>query len=611
MKQYLLFVFSVLTIIFLSASICNAATFSMENNQFKSIAYISFYKILISAKNSSIISSPSEIRLVKHYTENKNNLTITINPLTLQDINVVKGTIIASYNSSSPGSNVTDNASSTIVQTENGRCESFLDCGDNLICKKNSTGIIGLCCLPDECFSLNGCLSEGRVVLLSDKQFVCSDGILKEKSGILNISSYPEESNLIINDVFAGSTPVSLSLSVGYKKIVLSHYGYSNYSDTVYVGFNNITSLFIELEAVSSTDRINNSLRGCFDGDNGMNVNIKSNVTVHSENGTEIYFDECLSSEVLNERTCTNGATDYVMYTCPFGCRDGKCVYNSSFSQNITGPSNVSNINNTYTNINVSNNSTVSNNTTNTTPVNTNGTLYITSNVNPASVYVNGGYVGTTPLTMSISEGTKQIRVVKQGYVDNDTSIIVYRNEMNGVNANLMLNTTQINTNGTLQVTSNINSASVYISLPGSSGYWSYSGTTPLTISTSEGTKYIKVVKSGYLDNYTQTIVYRNEVSDVNANLMLNTTPINTNGTLQVTSNINSASVYISPLYSGYRIYSGTTPLTISTSEGTKDIKVVKSGYDDYYTSTTVYRNEVSSVYAMLNQTTNTTNSTG
>ncbi len=136
------------------------------------------------------------------------------------------------------------------------------------------------------------------------------------------------------------------------------------------------------------------------------------------------------------------------------------------------------------------------------------GTLKITSDPSEASVYIDGDYEGTTPLTLSLSPGTHSIKLSKSDYEDYTTSVTLNPGESKTISATLTP------TFGYLSVDSSPSGAKVYID-------GSYVGDTPLKdYKLSTGEHEVKVVKDGY-EEFTKTVTINSgEKTSVEAGLI-------------------------------------------------------------------------------------------
>jgi len=244
------------------------------------------------------------------------------------------------------------------------------------------------------------------------------------------------------------------------------------------------------------------------------------------------------------------------------------------------------------------------------------GTLSVTSTPRGAMVYVDGVYKGVTPVTIpGVSSGSHQLKVTKSGYQDYSTAVNIPTGRtasipiMLKVGSSTTIPTTVPTTipttaptqgpsgaTGTLSVTSTPTGAMVYVD-------GVYKGITPVTIpKVSSGSHQLKVTKSGFQDYSTAVNIPAGKTASVPIMLKVGSSttipttvpttvpttaptqaPSGATGTLSVTSTPTGAMVYLDG------IYKGITPVTIpKVSSGSHQLKVTKSGYQDYSTSISV-----------------------
>lgn len=115
------------------------------------------------------------------------------------------------------------------------------------------------------------------------------------------------------------------------------------------------------------------------------------------------------------------------------------------------------------------------------------GTLVVDSTPSGASVYVDGTYRGTTPLTVELQPGQHTINVTLEGYKPYLATVNVPPGETVKITAKLEK---KIAT-GTVWINSQPTGADVYVD-----GTWR--GTTPLTLTLPPGTHTIEIRKEGY-----------------------------------------------------------------------------------------------------------------
>jgi hypothetical protein len=219
----------------------------------------------------------------------------------------------------------------------------------------------------------------------------------------------------------------------------------------------------------------------------------------------------------------------------------------------------------------------------------TTGSLSISTTPSGATVYVDGIYQGTTPLTIpQLAPGSHTVRLTLTGYSDYSVPVTITA----GQNPlNIQLTQSQVpSTTGSLAVSSTPSGASITVDSVAK-------GTTPNTIpDLSAGTHTVKMTKSGYVDFSGTVTVIAGKTQPLNVNLVsgsqpgpspIGSTPTPTpyqpvgGGSIIVTSNPSGANVYLDGLSSG------TTPLTIpNVKPGTHTILLTMQGYSD--TSKTV-----------------------
>ena len=212
------------------------------------------------------------------------------------------------------------------------------------------------------------------------------------------------------------------------------------------------------------------------------------------------------------------------------------------------------------------------------------GSVYVTSIPSQASIYVDGSYYGTTPLTVTLYPGSHQIVLKSPGY--NDYSAGVWVSAGQAQNLPVTLSTA---TQGTVVITS-VPYASVFID-SNTAGTISSSGTLTLT-GINAGNHIFKVTSPGYNSWLNTVYIQASTVNTISAPL----TPIGTNptiapatGGLAIASSPSGAETYVDSLYRG------STPLTVTgLAPGDHLVRVSSSGYVDYTTTTTVISGQTS-----------------
>lgn len=205
--------------------------------------------------------------------------------------------------------------------------------------------------------------------------------------------------------------------------------------------------------------------------------------------------------------------------------------------------------------------------------------LTITSSIPGASVYVDGNYVGTTPVVYQATRGAHQFRVSLEGYKDSYQNINVTGNRVLSFQLQKDDSAPQTKT-FRLTISSNVRDARIYID------GGSMNAQTPAALQVSEGRHEIKLTAPGYQDSV-QNI---NLTGDLVLNFQMKKAV--QEYTLSVTSNVARAKVYVN------NAERGTTPLKISLEEDTYTIEVKATGYNDY--SSTVRLNRDTTINAKL-----------
>jgi len=212
------------------------------------------------------------------------------------------------------------------------------------------------------------------------------------------------------------------------------------------------------------------------------------------------------------------------------------------------------------------------------------GWVYVTSTPTHASVYADGGYYGTTPLTVNLYPGTHQIVVRYTGYNDYSTNLWVTAGQAQNLQATM---TTA--TQGTV-VISSIPGATVFID-SNAAGTIGSSGSLTLT-GVNMGNHLFKLTAPGYNDWMNTVYIQANTVNTISATLTpsgVSPTPVQSSGSLAISSSPSNAQAYVDNLYRG------TTPLTVTDlAAGDHLVRVSEEGYVDYTTTTTVTAGQVS-----------------
>ncbi|QDA31598.1 PEGA domain-containing protein [Thermococcus indicus] len=193
------------------------------------------------------------------------------------------------------------------------------------------------------------------------------------------------------------------------------------------------------------------------------------------------------------------------------------------------------------------------------------GYLTIYSSPSGAEVYLNGTYIGTTPVeNHKLDVGTYEIEIKKESYSQYTQKVTINPGETTTLNVNLN------ELPASLRIESTPSGAEVYIN-------GDYYGTTPIETTLSAGTYTIRITKQDYEDYTTKITLEAGGEKKLTATL----TP--KFGYLTVTSSPSGAEVYVDSNYIG------TTPLEdYKLSTGEHSVVVKKNDYQDYETTVTI-----------------------
>jgi hypothetical protein len=353
-------------------------------------------------------------------------------------------------------------------------------------------------------------------------------------TGSIRITSQPTNSSIYVDSVYKGVTPKTVTgVSVGSHTVNVTRYGYVNYESSVQVSANQTASV----SAVLTPAQLMGQLY----------------IDSYPSNA-QIYIDGDYSGTTPITLTLNQGM--YYLNVTKSGYRgfgDNPYVYAGQTTD-------------VYANL---------------TPIQTTGSISVTSSPTSALIYLDGVYQGTTPRTLTlVTAGTHSIGMNKTGYAYYQKSTYVTAGQTTTVSGTL----TPLPSSGILYVSSTPTSASVYVDNI-------LRGTTPLTLnSVSLGSHFINVTKTGYSMYPASLTVYAGQTATLNAVLQAATT-----GSLSVTSTPTGASVKVD------NQAKGTTPITVSgLSKGLHAVEVTKSGYDTFSMPVNIYAGQTSSISAPL-----------
>lgn len=223
------------------------------------------------------------------------------------------------------------------------------------------------------------------------------------------------------------------------------------------------------------------------------------------------------------------------------------------------------------------------------TPVPVNyGSVYVESSPSGASIYFNGNYRGSAPLTISdVWPGSYTIQAELNGYRTYTTTTSV----SSGTRSNVYCPLTALDSSGSLYILSDPTNTKVILD-------GLERGTTPLTLNKlAAGTHILELDRAAYYDWKSTVDVPAGGTKTVSASL--NPMPVSTTGWVYVSSSPGGASVTLDGANYGQTPGSGSLKLnTIAIGEHT--VTLTLAGYQPYSTRVTVYANTVSEVSAIL-----------
>ncbi|ACS33484.1 DUF2341 domain-containing protein [Thermococcus gammatolerans] len=192
---------------------------------------------------------------------------------------------------------------------------------------------------------------------------------------------------------------------------------------------------------------------------------------------------------------------------------------------------------------------------------------YLTVHTSPsgAKVYVDGKYIGTTPIeNYQLSIGHHVVKLSKDGYISQEVGVLINPEETTKINRAL------VPEHATLTIESEPSGARVYINSVNR-------GKTPLSLNLSPGTYSVEVALEGYKPYKTSVSLNGGDKRTISATL----TPLP--ASLTIVSSPAEAKVYIDGSYVG------TTPIeNHNLSSGEHSIKVEKENYEGYSITVTL-----------------------
>jgi hypothetical protein len=216
------------------------------------------------------------------------------------------------------------------------------------------------------------------------------------------------------------------------------------------------------------------------------------------------------------------------------------------------------------------------------------GSIYVESSPSGASIYFNGNYRGTAPLTINeVWPGSYSIQAELNGYKTYTTTTSV----SSGTRSTVYCSLSPMVTAGSLYIISDPSNSKVVLD-------GVYRGTTPLTLNNLASTTHIvELDHAGYYDWKSTVDVPAGGTKTVSGTL--NPMPVSNVGWVYVSSSPGGASVTLDGTNYGQTPGSGSLKLN-NIGTGSHTVALTLSGYTPYTTQVNVNANTVSEVSALL-----------
>ena len=200
------------------------------------------------------------------------------------------------------------------------------------------------------------------------------------------------------------------------------------------------------------------------------------------------------------------------------------------------------------------------------------GTVSISSNQADSLVYIDGQYTGTTLASEVLIPGTHDVKVLKTGFNEFQTTVDVVEGIPAAVDATL----TAVTGTGTLSIspTPFTGSVNTYFYLDGSATF-SAQTTQPVSLSVAAGTHTVRITRGGVRDYLGSVTVPVGGTAALTPILI----PLNAgNGNLYVFPTLPGAEVFVNDAPTPV----GVAPLSVELAAGTYKLRVSKAGFKDY-----------------------------
>ncbi len=388
---------------------------------------------------------------------------------------------------------------------------------------KQSSVSINLGVLPAGTFPITATADYTNVVseLSEANNFLTRQLNVTSTNGSVQVSSIPSGALVLVDGAIRGVTPVTVSgLSPGAHSVVVQLFGYNDVSTSVTVVAGQTQSVFASMTQVQITGSI--SLSSSPSGANifidGLNVGITPMTLQGVQPGNH------------SVRLALSGYNDY---NAAISVIAGQTTFISATLAQVQ----------------------------------LTGDISVSSTPSGANVYIDGVYVGISPLVSTgVAQGAHSVRISLSGYMDSNIPVNI---ALGGV-----AYVSQV-----LQPLSNPTNVSVSSSPSGANIYFDglQVGVTPMVYSTTEGQHQVTLAKTGYVDN--SSYVYINQGSNsFFAFLASNSTQVPVAPVLSLTS------IKLRPGSSGNQIFVDVTVQNSgSQASAVSTLNVKDGGWDGSY----------------------------
>ena len=218
------------------------------------------------------------------------------------------------------------------------------------------------------------------------------------------------------------------------------------------------------------------------------------------------------------------------------------------------------------------------------------GTLTVTSNPSEAIVLLDGTNSETTPwIYTNLVTGYHTVEVDYPGYEAYVTNVYIDNGASPEVDAEL----TPLQTYGSVLVDSSPEGAGIFID-------GNYEGTTPTTVGgLSPGLHQVEAHLAGYMVQTQMVTISSGQGNNINIAMQPYSAATTSEGSIDITSNVPGALVYLDGIYKG-AVKSGTTFDVIAISPGSHTLLLHSDGYTDFTQTVDITGGQVSYVTADL-----------